>query len=115
MTLRLVPALGVAALLAACATAGSPDPNLYSKLGDGDVRRAAATLQASLETARDGERLGWRNASSGHAGSVRPLVTYVSESGEFCRRYEETLALGAEAASYRQDACRGEDGYWAWD
>jgi surface antigen len=84
-------------------------------LGDGDVERAAATLQASLETARDGERRGWWNPATGHAGSVRPLVTYVSESGQFCRRYEETLALGAEAASFRHDACRGEDGYWAWD
>ena len=55
-----------------------------------------------------------RLPASGHAGSVRPLATYVSDTGLFCRNYEETLDLGGEAASFRHDACRGADGHWAW-
>ena len=48
------------------------------------------------------------------AGRVRPVATYVSEAGQFCRRYDETLLLGGEEGSWRHDACREADGYWVW-
>ena len=95
MTYRPVRALGAAVLLAGCATTDSLGPSLYGKLGDGDVERAAATLQASLETARDGERRGWWNPATGHARLGGRWSPTSASRVSLCRRYEETLALGA--------------------
>jgi surface antigen len=109
----LVAALAIVATVA-CTTTQAPDAGLYAALGDADVRYAATTVQRSLETAPDGEARGWRNPASGYGGLVRPVTTYVSDTGQFCRRYEETLLLGGDRASYRHEACRDADGYWAW-
>ena len=114
MIARLGGACALTVLAAACTMSQAPDARLYAELDDADTRSAATTVQRTLETAADGEARSWRNPASGHAGSVRPLATYVSDTGMFCRNYEETLDLGGGAASFRHDACRGADGHWAW-
>lgn len=109
---------GVAALLlafglGACALIPQ-EPPLYSKLVDDDVRLAAATVQHALENARDGEARRWSNRATGHAGTVMPVRTVVTEQGVFCRDYQEELRVADEVAVYRHRACRDERGRWVW-
>ena len=114
MARQLAGAFALTVLAAACTMSPAPDARLYAALDDADARSAATTVQRTLETAPDGEARNWRNPTSGHGGSIRPVATYVSEAGQFCRRYDETLLLGDEEGSWRHDACREADGYGVW-
>jgi hypothetical protein len=76
---------------------------------------AAAAMQATLEQKPDGDSAGWENPTTGHRGSVRPTVTFVSDAGFFCRDYEEALSLAdGRNATIMNTACRDTKGYWAW-
>ena len=111
---RLILAGTLVASAPACTVPQDSDPALYATLGETDLVTAASTVQQTLESAPDGSVHSWANPLSGHAGTVRPVATYVGEDGRFCRQYEEELRLGAGQGSYRHLACREEDGYWVW-
>ena len=106
-------AAALVALVTACASVPADDPDLRAALAPDDVRAAVGTMQRALETQPDGAALSWRNPRSGHRGSVRPVATFVSEVGQFCRRYQETLEVGADTATFDQEACRVSNGQWA--
>ena len=111
---RLFLACTLAASAPACTLSQGSDPAIYASLGKTDVVTAASTVQQTLESAPDGGVRSWSNPMSGHAGTVRPVATYVSEDGRFCRQYEEELRVGKGQGSYRHVACREEDGAWVW-
>lgn len=111
---RLVLACALAASAAACTLPQGSDPALYASLGETDLVTAASTVQQTLESAPDGSVRRWANPLSGHAGTVRPVATYVNEDGRFCRQYEEELRVGEGQGGYRHLACREDDGYWVW-
>lgn len=105
--------LAVAILLAGCTTI-SRDPQLYAALSEGDVRMAASTMQATLETAPDGVAHAWSNPATGHGGSVTALRTFIASDGRFCRAYRETLSVGDIEGSFLHTACRTADAGWEW-
>ena len=111
---RLVLAGTLAVAAPACTVPQGSDPAFYATLGETDLVTAASTVQQTLEFAPDGSVRRWANPLSGHAGTVRPVATYVSEDGRFCRQYEEELRVGEGQGSYRHLACREDDGYWVW-
>jgi surface antigen len=76
---------------------------------------ATAALQDGLETRPNHAALAWRNPLSGHAGSITPRATLVSDTGHFCRRYDEHLALAdGRSTTLGNTACRDEGGRWIW-
>jgi surface antigen len=92
---------------------GGGDPALYGALGETDAVLAATALQDGLETRPNHAAETWRNPSSGHAGSITPRATLVSDTGSFCRRYDEHLALAdGRSTTLTNTACRDEDGRW---
>jgi surface antigen len=108
---------GAAALLLAFALGGcalAPQPQLYGELDEADVALAAAAMQHALESAPDGESRRWSNTASGRAGRVTPVRTVLTETGEFCRDYEEELRVGERSATYTHRACRDPRGRWIW-
>jgi surface antigen len=106
--------LGLGLLLGACAGIGGGDPELYTRLSDGDVALAAQTLQDTLERAPDGASRQWRNADTGHAGTITPTRTWLSETGDYCRDYREELIVGADSGRFLHVACRDDGAHWVW-
>jgi surface antigen len=124
--LRHMPiALIVTSLLAGCASTPPPptpaprpqaaavqDP--YALLTPGEVALAATTMQEALETDPDGKSRSWTNEATGRAGTIKPVRTYVTRNGYYCRAYQEELRSGPKRERFRHDACRNEKGLWLW-
>ncbi len=91
--------------------AAAPAP-LYAHMTEGDVKVANGMVQIALETAVSGTRLAWENPASGHSGSVRPIRTFKSTSGLYCRDYDETLTIEKRTERYTDTACRDSDHVW---
>jgi surface antigen len=101
--------------LAGCRTAGTFDgPDLYARLSEQDVAIAAATLQSTLERHQENEPASWRNPATGSEGVIWPVDTWLTDTGYYCRRYRETLAVGGERFTYDNTACRNDAGRWVW-
>src|SRR5512140_3437773 len=106
----------LAAALCNCAGTSAPKqdnpPRLYRGLEDGDLARMTPVLQRTLETALSGETGRWRNDATNNSGSVRPLRTFRTASGYFCREFQESIAANGADAPQVRTACRNPDGVW---
>jgi surface antigen len=115
---KLLIVLLTAALLAGCqATVAQVknafQPELHPDLSEPDARLAARTLQTALEGQPDAEAVAWRSPTSGWSGAFTPLRTFQTETGTFCREFQEDLAAPADrSARYRLTACRTGRGVW---
>lgn len=107
-------ALLLALPLGACAALESADPDTYSRLSQQDVAIAARLMQQTLESAPDGATRRWTNDGTGHAGTITPVKTYVTQNGYFCRDYREEIALADGGQRFFHTACRTEDARWVW-
>jgi surface antigen len=108
--------LTVSACVATAPTRGTlpDDTTLYTQLTQSDIERAGAVLQDTLETANNGVTGDWRNPETGHSGAITPVTTLQTDQGVFCRRYDETLRVAGRQETYRQTACRTDEGRWVW-
>lgn len=77
-----------------------------------DRREAQAAAHRALETAPSGATTQWKNPDSGHYGSVTPVRTYQTDSGQYCREYRQTVMIGGEKQEAYGTACRQSDGTW---
>jgi surface antigen len=90
------------------------DDELYAEMTEDDLDLAGKTFQEAMEGVNDEGALTWSNPESGNSGFFRPVRTYVTSGGYFCRDYEETLNVNAEQGTYQNMACREVDGGWIW-
>ncbi|MGI9331620.1 MAG: hypothetical protein ACR2RL_00505 [Gammaproteobacteria bacterium] len=119
--------LGSAALLAAALASGcaAPTPQtgpeaepalretqLYEFMSDEDLRLANQAVQNALEFGISGTSSTWSNLSHSSSGAIKPLRTWRTRGGIFCRQYEEVLRIGARTDTYTDIACRSPDGLW---
>lgn len=105
----------LALLLAACVGGDSvPESPGHAALREPDLRQAAKTMQQALETLPDGQRLAWQGEGGEVGGSFRPLRTFVTSGGFFCRAYEEELQQARAASRFEHEACRSDEGVWIW-
>ncbi|MCB9946344.1 MAG: hypothetical protein H6842_00795 [Rhodospirillaceae bacterium] len=77
-----------------------------------DEQMAERTLQSALEVTVSEESSRWHNPSTGAAGSITPVRTYRTVSGRYCREYEETITTNGNTETYRDTACRDQQGVW---
>jgi surface antigen len=77
-----------------------------------DKRDQAQAAQKAFETAPSGKSVAWRNPDSGHNGTVTPVRTYQTASGQYCREYQQTISVGGEMHQAYGKACRQPDGSW---
>ena len=77
-----------------------------------DKRQAQAATARALETTPAGTTTQWKNPDSGHYGSVTPVRTYQTASGQYCREYRQTVMIGDEQHEAYGKACRQPDGSW---
>lgn len=114
---RAMLVAGCLAMLSACA-AGEGG---FSRMSAADLRQnmtsddrhiAAMAMQIAMERRQDHEASTWTNGLSGNHGAVVPRRSYRSQSGDFCRRFDETMTVSGVTATFERTACRGGDGSW---
>ncbi len=82
------------------------------QLDRADQMEMQRTAQVALEDNRDNRPREWRNPNTGHYGSITPKRTYRTESGRYCREYQQTVVIGGEEQQAYGTACRQSDGTW---
>jgi len=70
------------------------------------------TTFQTLEATPSGTTTSWRNPDSGNYGTVTPQRTYQSNSGQYCREFQQTVVVGGRQESAYGTACRQPDGSW---
>jgi surface antigen len=68
--------------------------------------------QYALEYTRTNQATSWRNPDSGNYGSVTPVETYQTSTGQYCREYYQTVVVGGAQQQAYGTACRQPDGSW---
>ncbi len=81
-------------------------------LDKADQAYAAQTYQNSLETAPTGQTQTWVNPDTGNQGTYTPVRTYQSDTGQYCREFQQTITVGGQTESAYGTACRQPDGSW---
>ncbi|HEX9648332.1 MAG TPA: RT0821/Lpp0805 family surface protein [Alphaproteobacteria bacterium] len=81
-------------------------------LDKADQAYAAQTYQSTLESVPTGQTQSWANPDSGNQGTYTPTRTYQTESGQYCREFQQTITVGGEVQSGYGTACRQGDGTW---
>lgn len=66
----------------------------------------------SLEHNQTGSASEWVNPDTGHRGTVTPVDTYQTETGQYCREFQQTIIIGGEEHEGYGTACRQPDGTW---
>jgi surface antigen len=77
-----------------------------------DRQLAYRSNQTALESYQVGQTSTWTNPDSGHSGSFTPTNTYQTSQGQYCREYQQTVAVGGESQQAYGTACRQPDGSW---
>jgi len=77
-----------------------------------DRREAAQAAQHALETAPSGTSVAWHNPDSGHSGTITPTRTYQTQSGQYCREYQQSVTIEGKQQQAYGTACRMPDGSW---
>jgi surface antigen len=78
-----------------------------------DVDRAKADKALDQATqAPVGETITWNNPDSGNSGTVTPVREGPTQSGEYCREFEQTVTIGGRTEQAHGTACRQPDGSW---
>ena len=95
--------------LAACAGGANDEADPYEALTEIDVSLAAMLLQRTLDHAPDGTTRRWTNDESGHSGAITPLRSYIADTGQYCRDYQEDLSVKGQNRQFHYSACRDED------
>jgi len=83
-----------------------------ASLDRADVAYSQRTTQQALETAPANQPSTWRNPDSGAYGTVTPVRTFQSTSGQNCREFQQTITVGGRTEEGYGTACRQPDGSW---
>ena len=59
-----------------------------------------------------GQSISWNNPQSGNYGTVTPIRDGATNSGDYCREYEQTIYVGGRAETGVGVACKRSDGKW---
>jgi surface antigen len=77
-----------------------------------DRMYAERSTHGALETGRSGQPVAWTNPDSGHSGTIIPQPAYQSNTGQYCREYQQTVYVGGQQQQAYGTACRQPDGSW---
>jgi hypothetical protein len=85
----------------------------WLSLRDRDL--AAANFQYTLEKVPSGQVMQWHNPRTGHSGTMVAQPAYKNAVGQFCRGFQQTLALETFVHRSFGAACRSANGIWRID
>ena len=83
-----------------------------NKLSCQDQEYHYDTTQSTLEYKPTGGTAAWVNPDSGASGSVTPTRTFISQSGQPCRNFTQTITVDGQREDIQATACRQQDGSW---
>ncbi len=81
-------------------------------LDKADQAYAARTYNSALEKSATGHTTTWVNPDSGNSGTYTPVKTYQTDSGQYCREFQQTITVGGRTEDAYGTACRQPDGSW---
>ena len=82
------------------------------RLDAADREKAHTAAAQALEAVPSGHSVAWQNPDSGNTGTVTPVKTYQTATGQYCREYTQTITIGGERHKSYGTACRESDGSW---
>ncbi len=88
------------------------DAALARMLNRANRLRLMETTQQTLESARSGQLLGWRDPSSNSGGTVVAARAFQNAQSQWCRRFEQSIVVFGEIRRGGGVACRRPDGIW---
>lgn len=59
-----------------------------------------------------GQQITWNNPQSGNAGTITPVRDGYSNSGAYCREFQQTITVGGQRQQGYGRACQQPDGSW---
>ena len=59
-----------------------------------------------------GETIRWNNPDTGNYGTITPTRDGRTNSGQYCREYQQTISVGGKQQSGYGTACQQPDGTW---
>lgn len=83
--------------------------NLATQLSCQDRGYLGDSTSRSLQS---GQPVSWRNPDSGNYGEVKPVRSYQSDQGQYCREFQQTIYVGGKPAQGYGTACQQPDGSW---
>ena len=115
--LSLVPQFGQGTGQVAAGAAGALlGAFLGNQVGQSLDRADRLAMQQSantaLETKPSGTAVAWHNPDSGNRGTITPQPAYQSNSGAYCREFQQTVTVGGKTEDAFGTACRQPDGSW---
>ena len=81
-------------------------------LDEADRTAVEDLTQDTLENNETGTPSSWENPDNDVSATVTPTETYVADSGQDCRDYEQTVMVEGKAETVNGTACRNGDGRW---
>ncbi len=99
----------LALALAACAY---PDAGSVVVLDEADTPYMSRALQSALESNKTGQSANWINPDTNHRGTVTPLRSFKSETGQDCRAFQRLATIEDKTGFAYGTACRQPDRPW---
>ena len=84
----------------------------HTSRGSSDEIARLQAFSHGVDQALSGTTVTWRNPDSGNHGTLMPVRTFQTESGQYCREFEETRMIYGERQLESGIACRRDDGVW---
>jgi len=121
------PALGAVAACVVAVVVGLAGANYFAErsvkreIARVEAARAAdqtivqAAIARALETQVSGSQARWSNPDSGSEGTIEPLRTFKTSSGQWCREFAHSAEYRGwweRRTTSRAIACRESDGRW---
>ena len=79
---------------------------------DSADRMAAQNAERQAYAAPIGDTITWNNPQSGNRGTITPTRDGYTNSGSYCREFQNTIMVGGEQKRGYGTACRQPDGSW---
>jgi surface antigen len=82
-----------------------------SSLDKADQAAAGQAINTAY-AAPVGQTIRWNNPDSGNSGTITTTRDGYSQSGGYCREYQQTINVGGRQQTAYGTACQNQDGTW---
>jgi surface antigen len=101
----------VAATLAGVLIGGFAGNMAGGAIDDADKQRAIQA-QNRAATAPVGQQITWNNPQNGNSGTITPVKDGYSQSGQYCREFQQSITINGQQQNGYGTACQQPDGSW---
>lgn len=77
-----------------------------------DMQAMAQARAKALESEISGTKVSWANPDSGNSGTMMPVQTWRTKTGQYCREFQESITIDGTVRVERGVACRSDQGLW---